>query len=161
MFVIGEVQYLDQRRGRAPACPAPTSSGAWYNSNQFADQRYANDGLPLADPASNGVPLLRTNNWSMYAVADQMVWRKPGTKDQGIGVFARVTGAATTAIWSTRLVNVGVTWKGIIPGREDDTAGDRHRLCAHRRHARAGSTPTWRTHPIRPFRSGPARRCWS
>ena len=123
VFVIGELQYSLNGGEDAAGLPGTYKLGAWYNSNQFADQRYANDGLPLADPASTGVARLHTNNWSMYAVADQMVWRKPGTKDQGIGVFGRVSGINNDRNLVNVLVNAGVTWKGAIPGREDDSAG--------------------------------------
>lgn len=123
VFVIGEVQYALNGGEQDTGLPGTYKLGAWYNSNQFADQRYANDGLLLADPAGNGTPLLRTNNWSLYAVADQMVWRVPGTKDQGIGVFGRVTGISNDRNLVNFFVNAGVTWKGAIPGRADDTVG--------------------------------------
>jgi porin len=123
VFVIGEVQYLLNGGEDAAGLPGTYKLGAWYNSNQFADQRTANDGLRLANPASNGVPLLRTNNWSMYAVADQMVWREPGTKDQGIGLFGRVSGISNDRNLVNVFVNAGVTWKGAVPGRDEDTLG--------------------------------------
>lgn len=123
VFVIGEVQYSINGEENAAGPPGTYKLGAWYNSNQFADQRYANDGLLLANPASNGVALLRTNAWSMYAIADQMVWREPGTKDQGVGVFGRVMGASSDRNLVNVFVNVGATWKGAIPGRDDDTVG--------------------------------------
>ncbi|WP_250265655.1 carbohydrate porin [Rhodovastum atsumiense] len=123
VFVIGEVQYSINGGEDATGLPGTYKVGGWYNSNQFSDQRYANDGLLLADPSSSGVALGRTNNWSLYAVADQMVWRKPGTKDQGIGVFGRITGTTNDRNPVNFFMNVGVTWKGAIPAREDDTIG--------------------------------------
>ncbi|MGC4106887.1 MAG: carbohydrate porin [Thermomicrobiales bacterium] len=123
VFVIGEVQYALNGGENASGLPGTYKLGTRYNSNQFADQRYANDGLLLADPASSGVALGRTNNWAVYAVADQLVWRKEGTKDQGIGLFGRISAISNDRNLSNLFLNAGVTWKGAIPGREDDTVG--------------------------------------
>lgn len=65
----------------------------------------------------------RRGDWLLYAVADQLLWRKPGTKDQGVGVFARAQGAPGDRNLVNLYLETGVTWKGIISGREDDTAG--------------------------------------
>ena len=51
VFVIGEVQSSINGGAGVAGLPGTYKLGAWYNSNQFADQRYANDGLSLADPA--------------------------------------------------------------------------------------------------------------
>ena len=69
------------------------------------------------------MPLSHSGNYSVYAVADQLIWRAPGTKDQGIGVFARVTGTSGDRNLVSAFINVGATWKGAIPGRPDDTIG--------------------------------------
>jgi porin len=123
VFVIGEVQYALNSGENTAGLPGTYKAGFWYNSNQFPDQRYANDGLLLANPASSGVPLGRTNNWAWYVVADQLVWHAAGTKDQGIGVFARFTGVSSDRNLVNFFVNAGVTWKGVIPARPDDTVG--------------------------------------
>ena len=123
VFVIGEVQYAINTGVTAAGAPGTYKLGAWYNSNAFPDQRYGANGLLLADPSSSGVPLPHSGNYSIYAVADQMVWREPGTKDEGIGVFARITGASGDRNPVSAFVNAGATWKGAIPGRPDDTIG--------------------------------------
>lgn len=123
VFVIGEVQYSINTGDREAGLPGTYKLGAWYNSNAFPDQRYGADGLLLADPASSGVPLSHSGNYSVYAVADQMIWREPGTKDQGIGLFARVTGGSGDRNPVSAFFNAGATWKGAIRGRPDDTIG--------------------------------------
>ena len=65
----------------------------------------------------------RRGNWSLYAVADQLVWRKPGAKDQGVAVFARAQGAPGDRNLVNVYLEAGVSWKGALPGREEDTAG--------------------------------------
>jgi porin len=125
VFAIAELQYSRNAGKDAAGLPGTYKLGAWYNSNSFADQRLGNDYLSLADPASTGVALLRRNDWSVYAVVDQMVWHAPGAEaaDQGIGVFARVMGAPGDRNLISFFADVGVTWKGSIPGRDDDTVG--------------------------------------
>lgn len=122
-FVIGELQYALNQGGDAKGLPGTYKIGAWYNSNKFSDQYYSTDGLSLANPDSNGDPLQRRNDWSLYAVADQMVWRVPGSKDEGLGVFAKLMGAPGDRNLVNFFANAGATYKGLIPGRADDTVG--------------------------------------
>nr|WP_294516390.1 carbohydrate porin [uncultured Rhodopila sp.] len=123
VFVIGEVQYAINTGDQAAGLPGTYKLGAWYNSNAFPDQRFGADGRLLADPSSGGVPLSHSGNYSVYAVADQLIWREPGTKDQGIGVFARVTASSGDRNPVSAFVNAGVTWKGAFHSRPDDTIG--------------------------------------
>lgn len=97
--------------------------GAWYNSQKFADQRYGSDGLSLADPASNGDPALRQGNYSVYAVADQMVWRQAEDSPRALGVFARVMAAPGDRNLIGFSANVGVTLTAPFEGRDNDTVG--------------------------------------
>ncbi|MBS0643414.1 MAG: carbohydrate porin [Proteobacteria bacterium] len=122
VFVIGEAQYSLNGKEEDTGLPGTYKVGFWYNSNQFQDQRYANDFLLLANPASSGVPLGRTNNWAWYVVADQLVWQSGG-KDRGIGVFARMTGISNDRNLVNFFVNAGVTWKGGLAARPDDSVG--------------------------------------
>ncbi len=82
--------------------------GGLFQSNAAADQRTGQR---------------RRTNWSLYAVADQLLWRKPGKKDQGVAIFARAQGAPGDRNLINVYLEAGVAWKGVIPGREDDTAG--------------------------------------
>ena len=64
--------------------------GAWYNSEQFADQRFNQSGQALANPDSNPNPLQHHGNFSYYAVADQLVWRDNTELNRTLAIFARV-----------------------------------------------------------------------
>ena len=123
VFAIGEVQYALNGGEGATGLPGIYKIGGWYNSNNFADQRFGYDALSLADPEGVGAPRLRRNNWSIYAVADQLVFREPGTRDQGVGVFARAMGAPGDRNLVNVFLNAGATYKGIVPGRVNDTLG--------------------------------------
>ena len=56
-------------------------------------------------------------------MADQLVWRKPGTKGDGAGVFVRVMGAPGDRNLVNFYADAGVTYKGLIAGRDSDTVG--------------------------------------
>ena len=124
-FIIGEVQYTINGEDKSPGLPGTYKLGAWYNSENFLDQRRNASGRSLADP-TGFTPVIGANrrgDWSFYGIADQLVWREPGTKDQGIGVFARAMGAPGDRNLVNFYVDAGATWKGAIPGRNADTLG--------------------------------------
>ena len=124
VFVIGEAQY-QINGGGASGLPGTYKLGAWYNSQPFADQRRTALGQSLGalqdEPDAQG--RARRGNWGVYAVADQLVWREAGTRDQGIGVFARAMGSPGDRNLVNFYADAGVTWKGVVPGRVNDTAG--------------------------------------
>ncbi len=96
--------------------------GAWFNSESFADQRYDNTGLSLASPASNGIPLSHHGDFSLYAVADQMVWRDEGNPNRSVSVFGRVMGTPQADRNLVDLsLNAGVVYHDPIANRPDDT----------------------------------------
>ncbi|WP_158742062.1 carbohydrate porin [Acidisphaera sp. L21] len=130
-LAIAEVQYainqpavgqMDYGTGGG-GLPGVYKLGAWYDSGRFPDQRFGTDGLSLADPNSNGVTRMRKNNWSIYGVFDQMVWRPDPDEAQAIGVFARLMGAPGDRNIAEFSINTGVVLKAPLPGRDDDSLG--------------------------------------
>ena len=71
----------------------------------------------------NGKPAKHAGDWSIYAVADQLVWLEPGTKDQGMGIFGRVMGGPGDRNVVNLYADTGITHKGALPGRDRDTVG--------------------------------------
>ncbi|BCG03463.1 porin (plasmid) [Paraburkholderia sp. PGU19] len=127
---IGEVQYALNPPPANPAdqtassgLPGTYKLGFWYNTQHFADQRFDNTGRSLADPASTGIPQSHTGNYSLYAVADQMVWRPSAESPRSVNVFARVMGAPGDRNLIDLGVNAGVTLKAPFNGRDNDIAG--------------------------------------
>jgi porin len=96
--------------------------GVWYDTASFADQRLDSLGLSLANPASNGIPRSHHGNYSVYAVADQMLWRSSSDPDRNINMFIRAMG---TPLGDRNLVdfslNVGLTMHEPILLRDEDT----------------------------------------
>ena len=124
-FIIGEVQYTINGDDGAKGLPGTYKLGAWYNTDNFLDQRRNASGRSLANPTglTAVIGANRPGDWGFYGIADQFVWREPGTKDQGIGVFARAMGGPGDRNLVNFYLDTGVTWKGAIPGRNADTAG--------------------------------------
>jgi len=129
VFLIAEAQYgINQGEG-AGGLPGTYKLGAYYDSQNFADQRRNGSGASLADLAgtdaggTGAAGRNRRGSYSLYAVADQLVYREAGTKDQGAGVFLRLMGAPGDRNLVNLYVDAGVTYKGLIPGRGSDTVG--------------------------------------
>jgi porin len=130
-LVIGELQYAlnqpssgDMDTGASNGgLPGTYKIGFWYDSASFPSQQFDNTGLSLADPASNGTPLMIRNNFSIYGVADQMVWRPSENSPRSLSVFARLMGGPGDRNLINFSVNAGVTLKAPFEGRDDDTVG--------------------------------------
>jgi len=102
----------------ATGLPGTYKLGAWYNSNASDNQFFSNGPINATDPIGRQL----RHNWSVYAVADQLVYRAPGAKDGGAGVFLRAMGAPGDRNTVNVFVSGGVTYKGGF-GRDNDTMG--------------------------------------
>ena len=124
VFIIAEAQYGINQGDGAAGLPGTYKFGAYYNSQNFADQRRNASGGSLADPTGDvATGRNRRGNYSLYAQGDQLVWRKAGAKDGGMGVFVRVMGAPGDRNLVNFYADAGVTYKGPFEGRDSDTAG--------------------------------------
>jgi porin len=131
-LIIGEIQYAvnpPPEEGKDGAQAAPTGLpgtyklGFWYDTAKFPDQRFDTAGLSLANAASTGVAASHSGNYSVYAVADQAIWRPDPQGPQTVSVFARPMFAPSDRNLITFSVNAGINLKAPLPGRDDDTFG--------------------------------------
>ena len=124
---IAEVQYAVNQPTRGAVQPAGLPGtyklGVWYDSATFPDQRLDGSGRSLADPASSGVPRMHRGNFSVYAVADQMLWRPDPHGARALGVFLRLMAAPPDRNLISFSVNGGVTLAAPFAGRDNDTVG--------------------------------------
>lgn len=118
-----EMQYALNQGESDNGLPGTYKLGGWFSTARVDDEYYDNRGLSLANPASSGVPRLHTRNWRVYAIADQMVWRRQETKDEGLTVFAGASVGPSDRNPADLSLFAGVNWKGIVPDRADDVAG--------------------------------------
>jgi porin len=108
---------------RTGGLPGTYKIGAWFDTAEFPNQRFDNTGLSLANPASTGVPQMEDTDFSIYAVADQMIWQPSADSTQSLNVFTRVMGAPDDRNLVSLSANSGVTLKAPFQGRDNDTAG--------------------------------------
>jgi porin len=128
-LAIAELQYAfgSSTSGKANAdgpLPGNYKIGAWYNSYKFDDQQTDNMGLPLASPLSDGVPAAHHGDFSLYGVADQMVWRSKDNTNRSLNVFVR---PMFTPYQDRNLVsasiNTGFALHAPLPTRDNDVFG--------------------------------------
>ena len=122
-FTIAEAAYALNQEKDATGLPGTYKLGGWYHSGQFADQRFDAAGLSLANPLSSGVPAQHRGDYGLYAIVDQMLWRVPETKDQGLGAFLRLSGSPSDRNEVGLYADGGVNYKGLLPSRGDDVFG--------------------------------------
>lgn len=123
-YVIGEVE-LNYGAKQGHLLPGTFKFGAWNDFGTFDDQRFATDGLSLADPASNGVPLKHRGDHGFYIVVDQRLWQSEQSPDSmNVSMFLRVMGGTPS---DRNLVDFGVdggvTFNGLISRRPADAFG--------------------------------------
>ncbi len=98
--------------------------GFWYDSERFDDLRTDTAGVSLASPYSNGIPASHSGDFSIYAVADQMLWRSFDDPDRNVNAFLRVMGAPDAdRNLITFSMNAGLTMHEPFLHRDDDTFG--------------------------------------
>jgi porin len=129
-LVIGELQYTYPSLGTMLYADQPEplartyKLGFWYDTESFADQQFDNTGLSLANPASSSIPQSHHGNYSIYAVADQLVWVDPKESDRTVNLFIRALGAPQAdRNLITFSLNAGMTFHEPFLGRDDDTFG--------------------------------------
>jgi porin len=123
-FFIAEASYLPNQSKNSQGLPGAYRIGAWYHTSaNFADQRYDNTGLSLAKPLSTGIPAKHAGDGGIYGMVDQMLYRVPGTDDQGLSAFARAGVVPNDRNLINFYADGGLVYKGLTPGRPSDRVG--------------------------------------
>jgi porin len=123
VLLFGELWYASNQDANATGMPGTYKLGVWYSSSRFANQLYDTAGLSLANPASTGIPRSHSDGFAVYAIMDQMVWKKPNSKAGGIGLFLLAMGAPQSYNLSNVYVEGGMNWQEPFHGRENDIFG--------------------------------------
>lgn len=104
------------------ALPGHYKLGGWYEGGNYDSLLYdvnGNAAVLSGQPAATS-----GGKTGMYMLLDQMVWKEPGTEDQGLTPFVSVLWAPDDDTNQMPLfINGGAIWKGLIPGRDDDKLG--------------------------------------
>ena len=130
VLAIGEIQYTYPSLGgivygdRPEPLARTIKLGFWYDSERFDDLATAQNGFPLASPASNGIPREHQGNYSMYATIDQLLYQSRRDPYRTMSAFARAMG---DPLGASNLIefslDAGLTLHEPLPHRRDDTFG--------------------------------------
>jgi porin len=108
-------------RMRTQELPGAVKLGAWLHTGQFADQRFDRLGELLA---VSGAPTLQhSDNFGLYGIIDQTLWRAPGNGPGEFSAFIRAVAAPADRNLIDIYLDAGMTYKGLFDSRPDDTAG--------------------------------------
>jgi porin len=102
--------------------PGTVKLGGWLHTGQFADQRFDSVGGLLA--AAGAPPLQHSGNFAVYGMIDQVLWRGAGSSGgRELSVFLRAVAAPSDRNFIDFYMDAGLTYKGLIDLRPDDTVG--------------------------------------
>jgi porin len=111
-----EGAYKYNQSGRLPGT---VKVGGWNHFGDFEHQRFDSGGALIAVTGRPGRTL--DNDWGLYGIIDQLIWRLPGSEDpKGVAFFGRVIGAPEDRNLIDFYADGGLTFSGMIPGRPDD-----------------------------------------
>ncbi|WP_238184800.1 carbohydrate porin, partial [Methylobacterium trifolii] len=122
-LVVAEAAYAYNTETGGTALPGTVTLGGWQHFGRFNDPRLDTRGLPLADPASTGIPRRLRGNAGLYGLIDQTLLIEPEKDDEGLSVFLRASLSPTRSSLVDAYVDAGIAYKGLFEGREDDTLG--------------------------------------
>jgi porin len=118
---IAEAEYGLNQAKKSVGLPGVYKIGAWRATANYADVHFgmtAGGGIvSLASPAAVD-PLNHAGNWGVYGVADQMIWRN---NDTSLNLFMRAGAVPSDRNLVSAYVDGGAGFKGLLPGRADDT----------------------------------------
>jgi porin len=130
LLAIAELQFMFLgTRGSAKAhdqssLPGVYKIGLWWDSGTFDDQHYDTMGVPLASPASDGIPAIHHGDFAIYGVADQMIWRATDDTSRTLNVFVRPMFAPfEDREFVSFSLDAGLNLKSPLPGRDNDAFG--------------------------------------
>ena len=118
LFAVSELAYATKLFD----LPANLKLGGWIHTGKFADQRFDTGHVSLAAPASSGIAAEHRGDYGGYFILDQLLWRKDGASDSGLGGFFRVGGNPSERNLIELHMDGGLTWAGPF-GRDNDTVG--------------------------------------
>ncbi|MEA3489275.1 MAG: carbohydrate porin [Candidatus Omnitrophota bacterium] len=121
LIYLQEFGYTPNKKKDSPGMPGNYKIGGFYHSGKFFDLysdpnggSYIVTGLPRKK---------RIGNWGFYTHTDQMLYREGGPgSDQGLTAFVVFTWAPANFNQFPFFMDCGLLYKGLIPGRDEDTA---------------------------------------
>jgi len=122
-LAIAEVSYAYNIAPGATGEPGTVTLGGWYHFGRFDALARDAGGRVLADPASSGTGRRLRGDSGVYGLIDQTVYREPDDPNDGASVFLRASGSPGDRNLLDLYVDGGIAYRGLLPGRSDDTVG--------------------------------------
>lgn len=114
-FIINELQYhLNPASEGSDKLPGNYKLGGYFDSAHFPDQAYNAQGQPLGNPNNPQTMGMHNHNWSVYVMADQMIWRPSKNSNKSIGMFANIQTAPGSKSSISLAGNAGLVYNGIF-----------------------------------------------
>jgi porin len=117
-LLMAELQYSYQFDATRPGT---LKFGAWMHTGNFSDPRFDTNGVALADPTSNGMPLQHRGDIAPYVVLDQMLVPFDPKGEKGIAAFGRLQVTQSDRNTVDFYTDGGVNVSGFSSVRPDDT----------------------------------------
>ena len=121
LLFIQEFSFLPNQYETARGNPGNYKLGLFYSTGRFNDQYQDENGNSYA--LTDLPQKRRYGNYGMYFHADQMIYREPNSRDQGFTPFFVVVLQPSQTNELPFFLDAGLTYKGLIPGRDDDVSG--------------------------------------
>lgn len=144
VLAIFEAAYKLNQEKDAKGLPGTYKIGGFFDTFHTSDLLNDDQGLSLGDVDSTGTARQHPDNWGIYFIADQTIWRpsppeKPKTAvdpesrtakpeetnccPAGLAAFWRVGGTPDDRNTVSFYTDGGLNYTGLIPGREQDVFG--------------------------------------
>ncbi len=123
-LLIGEAAYAYPSLPGTTGLPGTATLGAWHHFGRFDSPRLDSvQGRLLADPEASGIARRFRGDSGVYAILDQTLYNEPGAPGEGASAFVRLSAVPGDRNLIDLYVDAGIAYKGLIPGRPNDTAG--------------------------------------
>jgi porin len=123
-FMISEFQFRWNRGKKDTGLARTLKIGGWTHFGEFSDKRYDENGILLASPASNHIPLVHRGDFGVYGVVDQQLYRPVGgDPNSGISIFNRSSISPSDRNLINLEIDSGIVFAGMVPKRPDDKFG--------------------------------------
>ena len=123
-LMIAEAAYAYQSLFGTTGLPGTATLGAWHHFGRFDSPRLDSvGGRLLADPETSGVARRFRGDSGVYTILDQTLYREPGSEDQGASAFLRLSAVPGDRNLVDLYLDAGIAYRGLLPGRPNDTVG--------------------------------------
>ncbi|MGX7704478.1 carbohydrate porin [Methylobacterium sp. Gmos1] len=121
-LLIGEVAYAYTLDLWGENLHGTATLGGWQHFGGFDSPRLDSvSGRLLADPEASGIARRYRGDRGVYGIIDQTLYREPDTEDEGASAFLRLSKVPGDRNLIDLYVDGGIAYKGLLPGRPNDT----------------------------------------